>query len=89
MTDVHLLQPTPVRDILGKTVYSTTGFHVGEVVDVEFERDTGDLTGLLLKGRSEELTALGLHAKKKKTLISFTLVTALGDIVLVDLPGAT
>ncbi|MHA1734716.1 MAG: PRC-barrel domain-containing protein [Promethearchaeota archaeon] len=76
-TDADYLKPQSIRNLVKRKVYSTSGFLVGTSTDVEFEWESGNLTGLLIQARKDLQGG-------KKILIPFELVTAVGDIILVN-----
>ena len=76
MAESDYLQPEKITDILKKEVYSTGGVYLGTIEDLEFEQESGNVTGILVK--------LRVKVEDKKTIaIPFEFVTAIGDIALV------
>ncbi len=80
MSEVEFLNPRSIQDLFRKKLYSTKGVFLGVVIDVEFERETGNITGLLIRLQREV-------DGQKKMLIPYNLVSAIGDIILVEEMG--
>jgi sporulation protein YlmC with PRC-barrel domain len=72
------------KNILGKTVVSKTGKRFGEVGDIVFETQSGELIHIMLKNPTPYADKLELEKNKEGiTLIPFSAVIALGDFVVV------
>ncbi len=76
MAESDYLQPEKITDILKKQLYSTGGVYIGTIEDLEFEQESGNVTGILVK--------LKVKVESKKIIaIPFEFVSAIGDIALV------
>ncbi len=76
MAESDYLQPEKITNILKKQVYSTGGVYLGTIEDLEFEQESGNVTGILVK--------LKVQVESKKIIaIPFEFVSAMGDIALV------
>lgn len=77
MTEVDYFQPEKVSGTFGKQVYSTGGIYIGTIEDVEFEQESGNITGILVKLKTKV-------DSKKSIAIPFEFVAAIGDIAIVQ-----
>ena len=76
MAETDYLQPEKISDILKKPVYSTGGIFLGTIEDLEFEQESGNVTGILVR--------LKVKVESKKIIaIPYEFVSAIGDIALV------
>ncbi len=76
MAETDYIQPEKISEILKKQVYSTGGVYLGTIEDLEFEQESGNVTGILVK--------LKMKVDSKKIIaIPFEFVSAIGDIALV------
>ena len=72
------------KQLLGKTVISKTGKRFGEVGDIIFETNTGELIHIILKNPTTYTHDLELESTKNgELLIPFSAVIALGDFVVI------
>ena len=74
-----------VNDIVGKTIVSEqTGRKFGEVSDITFISDTGELMNLLLSNPTKHTAELQLQEdEKSRFLIPFSAVKSVGDFIIV------
>ena len=82
----------PVRDddkkfskqLIGKTVVSKTGKRFGEVGDIVFETQSGELIHLVLANPTAYTEKLDLERSKEgHLLIPFSAVMAMGDFMVI------
>jgi len=73
------------KDLIGKTVVSKTGKRFGEVGDLIFEVQSGELIHMVLKGQTSYTEKLQLEKDKDGSLlIPFSAVIAMGDYLVVS-----
>lgn len=74
-----------VNDIVGKTIVSEqTGRKFGDVADLTFISETGELLNILLTGPTKHTTELQLQEDEQgRFLIPFSAVKSVGDFVIV------
>ena len=73
------------QELLGKTVVSKTGKKFGEVEDVLFETQNGELMNIILKNPTKYIDGLGLERNKDgDILIPFHSVIAMGDFLVIN-----
>jgi sporulation protein YlmC with PRC-barrel domain len=73
------------KELIGKTVVSKTGKKFGEVGDLIFEVNSGELIHLALKGPTSYTDRLELERSKEgDVLIPFSAVIASGDFIVVS-----
>jgi len=73
------------KELIGKTVVSKTGKKFGEVGDLIFEANSGELIHLALRGPTSYTDRLELERSKEgEVLIPFSAVIASGDFVVVS-----
>ncbi len=74
-----------VKDIAGKTIVSEqTGRKFGEVADMTFISDTGELMNMLLSNPTKHTAELQLQEDEQgRYLIPFSAVKSVGDFVIV------
>lgn len=94
MTPAPTMQPRgmPARDddkkfskqLIGKTVVSKTGKRFGEVGDIVFETQSGELIHLVLANPTTYTEKLDLERSKEgHLLIPFSAVMAMGDFMVI------
>jgi len=74
------------KDMIGKTVVSKTGKRFGEVGDIYFETNHGELIHLVLTNPTAYATKLDLEKDKEsgKVLIPCSAIIAVGDYLVVS-----
>jgi len=74
------------KDLVGKTVVSSEkGKRFGEVADISFVSDTGELMNLLLTDATTHIEELKLQQDQKgRHMIPFSAVKSVGDFVIVS-----
>ncbi len=73
------------KELIGKTVVSKTGKRFGEVGDLIFEVNSGELIHLALRNPTSYSEKLELEKSKEgDVLIPFSAVIATGDFVVVS-----
>ncbi|HWQ19363.1 MAG TPA: PRC-barrel domain-containing protein [Methanotrichaceae archaeon] len=70
---------TEITSLLGLDVYTQRGVFVGRVDDAVLDTESGIISGLALGSLNKSL----LDQKSKGIVVPFSMVTAVGDIVLV------
>ncbi|HLC80179.1 MAG TPA: PRC-barrel domain-containing protein [Candidatus Nanoarchaeia archaeon] len=74
-----------IRNILSKVVVSKTGKRFGEVGDLVFEVNSGELIHVTLKNTTSYTEKLELEkGKEGEIMIPFSAVIAIGDYVVVS-----
>ncbi|WP_423792350.1 PRC-barrel domain-containing protein [Methanocaldococcus indicus] len=76
-----------VSDIIGKEVYTTKALYVGKVYDVMVDLDKGAISGLVLTNISRGCLANLVSDPTKKVVIPYSLVSAIGNIILIKSPS--
>lgn len=72
------------KQLIGKTVVSKTGKRFGEVGDIIFETNSGELIHLVLKNPTTYTEKLELEKDKSGAiLIPFSAVIAVGDFMVI------
>jgi len=79
-------EKTLSRDIVGKTVVSKTGKRFGEVGDIVFETNSGELIHMILNNPTPYAQRLDLEADRVtgKMMFPVSAVIATGDYVVVS-----
>jgi sporulation protein YlmC with PRC-barrel domain len=73
------------HELMGKTVVSKTGKKFGEVEDILFETQNGELMNIVLKNPTRYIDGLGLERNKDgDILIPFHSVIAMGDFLVIN-----
>ncbi|MDY6776840.1 MAG: PRC-barrel domain-containing protein [Candidatus Nanohaloarchaea archaeon] len=74
------------NDLLGKTIVSEEkGQTFGEVEDVSFVSETGELMNLLVTDASQHLTEVNVEQDNKgRYMVPFSAVKSVGDFVIVS-----
>ncbi|WP_456483936.1 PRC-barrel domain-containing protein [Methanopyrus kandleri] len=76
-----------LRDLIGKPVIDSSAKHIGEVLDVEFDEESGEVTTLIV-GHSKRPGVLRkikwLGGEEKAVRIPYSKVVAIEDMVLVE-----
>ncbi len=73
------------RQLIGKTVVSKTGKRFGEVGDIVFETNSGELIHLVLANPTAYTDKLDLERSKEgQLLIPFSAVMAMGDFMVIS-----
>ena len=73
------------KQLIGKTVVSKTGKRFGEVGDMIFETNSGELIHIILKNPTSYTEKLELEKDKENNiLIPFSAVIAIGDFMVVS-----
>ncbi|WP_457614822.1 PRC-barrel domain-containing protein [Methanopyrus sp.] len=76
-----------LRDLIGKPVIDSTAKHIGEVLDVEFDEESGEVTALIV-GHSKRPGVLRkikwLGGEEETVRIPYSSVVAVEDMVLVE-----
>ncbi len=72
--------------LLGKTIVSEEhGKKYGEVEDVSFVSDTGELMNLLINNTTEHIDDVQLQEDRKgRNIVPFSAVRSIGDFVIVS-----
>lgn len=72
------------KKLIGKTVVSKTGKRFGEVGDIVFETNSGELIHIVLTSPTPHAKQLELEKNKQnQNLIPFSAVIAMGDFMVV------
>ena len=72
------------KQLIGKTVVSKTGKRFGEVGDLIFETNSGELIHIILKNPTSYTEKLELEKdKENQILIPFSAVIAIGDFMVI------
>jgi len=73
------------KQLIGKTVVSKTGKRFGEVGDIIFEANSGELIHLVLANPTAYTDKLDLERSKEgHLLIPFSAVIAMGDFMVIS-----
>lgn len=73
------------KQLIGKTVVSKTGKRFGEVGDIIFEANSGELIHLVLSNPTAYTEKLDLERSKEgRLLIPFSAVIAMGDFMVIS-----
>jgi sporulation protein YlmC with PRC-barrel domain len=73
------------KQLIGKTVVSKTGKRFGEVGDIVFETNSGELIHLVLANPTTYTDKLDLERSKEgQLLIPFSAVIAMGDFMVIS-----
>lgn len=73
------------KQLIGKTVVSKTGKRFGEVGDIIFEANSGELIHLVLANPTAYTDKLDLERSKEgHLLIPFSAVMAMGDFMVIS-----
>lgn len=74
------------KQLVGKTIVSEEhGKKFGEVEDISFVADTGELMNLLITGTTEHIDDVKLQEDRKgRNIIPFSSVRSIGDFVIVS-----
>ncbi len=72
------------KKLLGKTVVSKTGKKFGQVGDIIYETNSGELIHIVLENPTSYTEKMDLEKNKEnKILIPFSAVIAMGDFLVV------
>ena len=75
---------TDSKKLLGKTVVSKTGKKFGQVGDIIYETNSGELIHIVLENPTSYTEKMDLEKNKEnKILIPFSAVIAMGDFLVV------
>jgi sporulation protein YlmC with PRC-barrel domain len=74
------------KQLLGKTIVSEEhGKKFGEVEDISFVEDTGELMNLLITNTTEHIDEVKLQEDRKgRNIVPFSSVRSVGDFVIVS-----
>jgi sporulation protein YlmC with PRC-barrel domain len=74
------------KQLLGKTIVSEEhGKKFGEVEDISFVADTGELMNLLISNTTEHIDEVKLQEDRKgRNIVPFSSVRSVGDFVIVS-----
>lgn len=74
------------KELIGKTIVSEEhGKKFGEVEDISFVGDTGELMNLLITSTTQHLDEVKLQEDKKgRHIVPFSAVRSIGDFVIVS-----
>lgn len=74
------------KQLVGKTIVSEEhGKKFGEVEDISFVADTGELMNLLITSTTEHIDDVALQEDRKgRNIIPFSSVRSIGDFVIVS-----
>ncbi len=73
------------RDMIGKTVVSKTGKRFGEIGDITFEVNSGELIHLQIKNPTDYVQKLELEKDENgNILVPSSAVIAMGDFLVVS-----
>jgi len=74
------------KQLLGKTIVSEEhGKKFGEVEDISFVADTGELMNLLITNTTEHLNEVKLQEDREgRNIVPFSAVRSVGDFVIVS-----
>jgi sporulation protein YlmC with PRC-barrel domain len=74
------------KQLVGKTIVSEEhGKKFGEVEDISFVADTGELMNLLITGTTQHIDDVALQEDRKgRNIIPFSTVRSIGDFVIVS-----
>jgi sporulation protein YlmC with PRC-barrel domain len=79
------LDKKPLKDILGKLIVTKEGKRLGQVKDITFETNTGELIQIVLKDPTTYTRNLNLEVSAaKETMIPYNSIIAIGDFVVVS-----
>jgi len=70
---------TEITSLLGLDVYTHRGIFVGRVDDVVLDTESGTISGLALGSLNKSF----IDQKSKGIVVPFSMITAVGDIVLI------
>jgi len=74
------------KQLIGKTIVSEEqGKRFGEVEDISFVADTGELMNLLITNTTEHIDEVQLQEDRKgRNIVPFSAVRSIGDFVIVS-----
>jgi len=74
------------KDLIGKTIVSSEkGKRFGEVADISFVSDTGELMNILITDVTPHIEQLKLQQDRKgRHMVPFSAVSSVGDFVIVS-----
>jgi sporulation protein YlmC with PRC-barrel domain len=73
------------KELIQKIVVSKSGKKFGEVKDIVFETQNGELMNIILKNPTKYIEGLGLERNKEgELLIPFHSVIAMGDFLVIN-----
>lgn len=74
------------KQLIGKTIVSEEkGKKFGEVQDISFVKDTGELMNLLITDTTEHIDEVKLQEDKEgRNIVPFSAVRSIGDFVIVS-----
>jgi sporulation protein YlmC with PRC-barrel domain len=74
------------KELIGKTIVSEEhGKKFGEVEDISFVADTGELMNLLITDTTQHIDEVKLQEDKKgRNIVPFSAVRSVGDFVIVS-----
>ncbi|MBC5792882.1 MAG: PRC-barrel domain-containing protein [Nanohaloarchaea archaeon] len=74
------------KQLVGKTIVSEEqGKRFGEVEDISFVADTGELMNLLITNTTEHIDEVKLQEDRKgRNIVPFSAVRSIGDFVIVS-----
>ncbi len=74
------------KQLVGKTIVSEEqGKRFGEVEDISFVADTGELMNLLISNTTEHIDEVKLQEDRKgRNIVPFSAVRSIGDFVIVS-----
>lgn len=74
------------KQLMGKTIVSEEhGKKYGEVEDLSFVADTGELMNLLITNTTEHINEVKLQEDRKgRNIVPFSAVRSIGDFVIVS-----
>ncbi|MFB6245892.1 MAG: PRC-barrel domain-containing protein [Candidatus Nanohaloarchaea archaeon] len=74
------------KELIGKTIVSEEhGKKYGEVDDISFVADTGELMHLLITSTTEHIDEVKLQEDRKgRNIVPFSAVRSIGDFVIVS-----
>lgn len=74
------------KDLIGKTIVSEeAGKRFGEVADLSFVSDTGELMNILIENSTNHISELNLQRDNKdRHMVPFSAVKSVGDFVIVS-----
>ena len=74
-----------LKDIIGRMVVTKEGKRLGQVKDISFETNTGELIQLLLKEPTPYTRNLNLEiSQQKEPIIPYNSIIAIGDFIVVS-----
>jgi sporulation protein YlmC with PRC-barrel domain len=71
-----------ILDVLNKDVFTTKGFYAGKVKDCEIDLARFKVRALVVESSSESIFGK-IAGGKKGVIVPYTLVQAIGDIVII------